>query len=202
MFGRKIELGEGWGVLHVDPQVDFMEGGALAVKGGHDVIDPINQLTDIARRRGVPVAMSADWHPEDTVHFQEFGGPWPVHCVAETAGAAFGPGIDTQGVEIFHKGMSNSDDGYSPWEGTSATTGRSLGEYLAERGVQDLIVDGLATDYCVKAGVLDARKQGLTVYVVKDAIRAVEANRGDRRRAIREMKRAGAQFISSRRIAG
>ncbi len=211
MAEKQIEMGKGWGVLHVDPQVDFMEGGALAVAGGHDVIPKLNRLTAIARRRDVPVAMSADWHPQKTVHFQEFGGPWPVHCVENTDGAKFGPGIDTKGVTVFHKGMSDKDDGYSPWEGKSTTNGESLDSFMERKGVRNLIIDGLATDYCVKAGVLDALKRktwfGLgksryNVFVVEDAIAAVNVKPQDEEDAINEMIAAGAQFIPSRRIAG
>src|SRR5260221_6105175 len=145
-MSRKIELQEGWGVLHVDPQVDFMPGGALGVDHGRDVVKPLNRLTDIARRKGIPIAMSADWHPVDTTHFKEFGGPWPRHCVEKSAGAKFDPDIQTQGVEIFHKGMSHTDDGYSPWEGISASD-QTLDEYYKEHGVHTLVIDGLATDY-------------------------------------------------------
>ncbi|HEX7042350.1 MAG TPA: isochorismatase family protein [Patescibacteria group bacterium] len=204
MTEQPIEIGKGWGVLHVDPQVDFMEGGALGVDGGHSVIKPINRLTRLARMRDLPVAMSADWHPKDTKHFQK----WPVHCVAGTNGAKFGPGIDTYEVEIFHKGMSREDDGYSPWEATSAKNSkRTLDGYFRRKGVRNLIVDGLATDYCVKAGVLDALKkktifgrQRYNVFVVEDAIAAVNLNPEDGANAISEMKKAGAQFIPLRRI--
>lgn len=209
MTEHKIRIGKGWGVLHVDPQVDFMEGGALGVNGGHGVIDPINRLTKLARAKNIPIAMSADWHPRDTVHFQEFGGPWPVHCVAGSEGAQFGPGVDTAGVEVFHKGMSNKDDGYSPWEGKSVTNGQDLNSYLRKRGVRNLIVDGLATDYCVKAGVLDALKQKTifgrrryNVYLVEDAIAAVNLKPDDGENAISDMKAAGATCIPLRRIAG
>ena len=199
MFERKIHLGKGWGVLHVDIQNDFVSG-SLAVKNGEQVIQPANNISTIALRRGVPIAASADWHPRQTTHFAEFGGKWPVHCVADTEGAAFDSRFKTDGLVVFHKGMSTKDDGYSPWEGKTAK-GVSLDTFFKRRGVNKLVVDGLATDYCVRAGVLDALAKGYEVYVPKDAIQAVNLSANDGENAIAEMQAKGAHFVDSKRFA-
>lgn len=180
-------------LLVVDVQNDFCPGGALPVPEGDRVIPVLNRLAD--RFGGAPVYASRDWHPPDTRHFQAFGGPWPVHCVAGTRGAELHPDLRLPpSAVIVSKGQDRADDGYSAFEATTPE-GRRLPDDLRERNVTDLVVGGLATDYCVRASVLDARRAGLRVTVVTDAVAGI--GRDDTARALEEMRQAGARLLSS-----
>jgi len=176
-------------LLIVDVQNDFCPGGPLAVKGGDQVVPVINRLLE----RFPLVVASKDWHPLDTVHFQE----WPVHCLRDTPGAEFHPDLNKEKInEVFLKGTENKDDGYSAFEATN----KRLKEFLKEKGVEELYVAGLATDYCVKASALDAVKNGVKTFVVADAVRGVDVKPGDSERAITEMKKNDIQFVTSAQI--
>ncbi len=176
-------------MLVVDVQNDFCPGGALAVPDGDKVVPVINALMD----RFWLVVASKDWHPSRSVHF----GKWPVHCVHNTPGADFHPGIQSVKIkQVFLKGTKDKDDGYSAFEATNV----DLTSYLRERGVTDLYVTGLATDYCVKASAIDAVKNGFKTYVVKDAVAAVDVSPGDGEKAIEEMKKSGVTMISSQEL--
>ena len=176
-------------LLIVDVQHDFCPGGALAVKDGDKVVPVINSLME----RFDMVISSQDWHPADTVHFEK----WPPHCIAGTVGADFHPELEWAKIDLrLLKGTENSDDGYSAFEATNA----SLTSILQENGVPSLYVCGLATDYCVKASVLDALKEGFHTYVITDAIAAVNQKPGDDRRALQEMYTNGCILVESDRI--
>ncbi len=178
-------------LLIVDVQNDFCAGGALEVAHGNDVIPVLNRLAAHMSALGLPVYASRDWHPSKSRHFAINGGAWPVHCVAGTEGARLHPDLDLPpGTLIVTKGIGLDDDGYSDFEGEIAGRGGLLAD-LRARGVTDLIVGGLATDYCVRATALDARKEGFGVTVVTDAIRPVDVKPGDGQRALEEMKAAG-----------
>ncbi|HKF75294.1 MAG TPA: nicotinamidase [Candidatus Dormibacteraeota bacterium] len=175
-------------LLIVDPQVDFCPGGALPVPGGDAIFPAINQLAGRLRL----VVASRDWHPPDHCSFQSRGGPWPVHCQAGTPGADFHPDLDQTPLrEVFSKGTDPARDAYSAFDGTA------LGGWLRERGVRRLLVAGLATDYCVRASVLDALREGLEVVVLQDAVGAVDPRPGDGARALDEMRSAGAAVARS-----
>jgi nicotinamidase/pyrazinamidase len=184
-------------LLIVDVQNDFCPGGALAVPQGDQVVPVLNRVIETLRSAGVPVYASRDWHPAETKHFQSGGGPWPPHCVAGTAGAGFHPELKLPpDTIVISKGTDPASDGYSPFEGRT-DEGRSLLDDLRHRGVTHLYVGGLATDYCVRAAVLDARKLGLEVTVLTDAVRGVDVQPGDSARALEEMARAGARLATS-----
>lgn len=184
-------------LLVVDVQNDFCSGGALAVPGGDSVVLPINRLTAAYAAAGAPIFASRDWHPPGSSHFTEGGGIWPVHCVAETNGAAFHPELALPPeTAVLSKGTALDADGYSAFDGT-ITGGESLKQALDTRTVEHLTVCGLATDYCVRASVLDACRQGLRVSVVSDAIAAVNLHAGDGPQAIKEMRAAGAEFVDA-----
>ena len=173
-------------LLIVDVQNDFCPGGSLAVPEGDKVVAVINELM---RRFDVIVA-SKDWHPPETVHFRN----WPTHCVQNTQGAEFHPQLEGSRIpQVFLKGTGDRDDGYSAFEATNV----SLEEYLKSKGVTDLYVTGLATDYCVRASVLDAVRRGFLTSVVTDAVAAVDVNPDDGRRALEEMAAAGARLVIS-----
>ena len=181
-------------LLIVDLQNDFCPGGALAVDGGDQVLPVMNRLAARAAALGWPVYASRDWHPVDSAHFADHGGPWPAHCVAGTPGARLHPDLALpSGAMIVSKGTTRDDHGYSAFDGT--VTGRGLlADDLRARGVDHLIVGGLATDYCVLASVLDARRHGLAVRLVDDGVRAVKRDPGDGARAIDQMRKAGADI--------
>jgi nicotinamidase/pyrazinamidase len=175
-------------LLIVDPQVDFCPGGALAVPQGDAIFPAVNE---VASRVPLVVA-SRDWHPADHCSFEARGGPWPPHCQAGTPGAEFHPALDRSHLaEVFSKGSDRDQEAYSAFDGTG------LAEWLRSRHVRRLLVGGLATDYCVRASVLDARREGFEVAVLEDAIGAVEVHPGDGARALAEMRAAGAELSRS-----
>lgn len=184
-------------LLVIDVQRDFCGGGALAVPDGDAVVRVINDLAARADGAGLPIYASRDWHPPVTNHFNTSGGPWPEHCVAGTPGAEFHPDLRLPaGTVVVSKGDLSGRDGYSAFDG-HLDDGRPLAQALAEQGIERLIVGGLATDYCVKHSVLDARALGLEVVVVQDAIRGVDVAPGDSGRAVETMEAAGAVFVDS-----
>ncbi len=179
-------------LLVVDVQKDFCPGGTLAVPGGNRVVSVLNGYIAGAEAHGTPVYASRDWHPVVTSHFKPYGGTWPAHCVQHTAGAGFHPDLHLPASAIvISKGQDPASHGYSAFEGMTSA-GRRLLDDLRARGVTHLQVGGLATDYCVKQSVLDARRFGLDVTVLGDAIAGVDLQTGDSARALDEMRRAGA----------
>ena len=175
-------------LLIIDFQNDFTSGGALAVPEGDGIAEPVKRL---AERFDVVVA-TRDWHPPDHASFKAQGGPWPVHCVQGTRGAQFHPAMDQVDLDaVVDVGRGREDEGYSGFEKSD------LARILRDRDVDELYVFGLATDYSVRALVIDACKEGFEVTVVKDAVRGVEVNEGDSERAFQDMCEAGARIASS-----
>lgn len=188
---------KGAALLIVDVQNDFCPGGALPVPDGDRVVEPLSLVAGFFAAAGLPVLASRDWHPPVTKHFSGFGGVWPPHCVQESSGAAFHPALRLpKGALVISKGGDPDSDSYSAFDGRSAD-GRSLGEILTTLGVGHLYVGGLATDYCVRSSVLDARKAGLEVTLLTDAVAGVEISAGDSEKALQEMERAGAGFSTT-----
>lgn len=190
-------------LLIVDLQNDFCPGGALPVAEGDRIAGPINELLDSFDM----VVATRDWHPPDHGSFvgvevdpERWDGTdppsiWPVHCVQGTPGAELHPDLEQAKVDVvIDKGQDRWSQGYSGFQDTR------LGDLLRERGVDRLFVTGLATDYCVKNTVLDARRLGFDVTVVEDAIRGVEVEPGDSEHAIEQMKAAGAELARSSQI--
>jgi nicotinamidase/pyrazinamidase len=189
----------------VDLQNDFADpAGSLAVHGGANLVPIINAEIAMARSEAATVVFTQDWHPESTPHFAKDGGMWPVHCVAGTWGAELHPDVDIDAAVSaprVRKG-TNGEDGYSGFTMrdplTGATTPTELEELLRTAGIEWVVVCGLATDYCVKATVVDARRLGFETAVLLDAVRPVELAAGDGARAIEEMIAAGAHSWSTR----
>lgn len=180
----------------VDVQNDFCPGGSLAVPEGDQVVPVLNQYARRFQDAGAPIFASRDWHPEKTKHFKSGGGFWPPHCVQGTRGAEFHKDLALPAeAVIISKGMDPGEDAYSCFQAQDPN-GIDFAVALGERGVQRLFVGGLATDYCVKATVLDALREGYEIVVLEDAIRAVNVNPGDGDRALAEMKVAGAAFAT------
>ena len=181
-------------LLIVDVQNDFCTGGALAVPKSDPVIPALNRHIATAAAAHAPIFASRDWHPAVTNHFAVYGGPWPVHCVADSPGARFHDGLDLPSdAVIISKGQNEQKPGYSAFEGQTSE-GTPFGDALRQHGVTHLYVGGLATDYCVKHTVLDALAAGLRVTVLGDAIAGVDVHPGDSQRAIEEMRAKGAEF--------
>lgn len=179
-------------LIVVDVQNDFCPGGSLAVANGDEVVAPLNELMKEFLDRGEPVFKTRDWHPATAKHFAAYGGIWPVHCVRNTSGAEFHPDLfDDPRITIISKGIDESADGYSGFDGTN------LAQILREQEVKEVWVGGLATDYCVKHTVLDALQQGFEVKALADAMRAVNVNPDDGAQAVAEMRAAGAEIVGS-----
>jgi nicotinamidase/pyrazinamidase len=184
-------------LLVVDVQNDFADpAGSLSVAGGAGIVPYVNDQVRAARDAGSLVVYTQDWHPQHTPHFAVDGGIWPVHCVRDTWGAELHPDLLVEGP-VVRKG-SNGEDGYSGFtmrDPISATTvPTELRGLLADAGMTAVTVCGLATDYCVRATVLDAMSLGFATTVLTDGIRAVDLAPGDGQRAVDEMRAAGARI--------
>ncbi len=197
-------------LLLVDLQNDFMPGGALAVADADKVIPVAN---DLISRFDLVVA-TQDWHPPDHGSFAanhedgkvfdriDLNGLaqtlWPTHCVQNTGGALFAPGLNTAGINrVFPKGTDSTVDSYSGFydNGKRASTG--LADWLRSQGVTALTVMGVATDYCVKFTVLDALEEGFDVTLHLPGCRGVDLQSGDSEKAIETMREAGASTQNS-----
>lgn len=189
----------------VDLQNDFADpAGSLSVRGGEAVVVAAADEAAAAARAGSFVVHTRDWHPAATPHFAKDGGIWPVHCVAGTWGAAFHPGVAVIGP-VVDKG-THGEDGYSGFTMRDPTTGATLATdlegLLRERGIERVVVVGLATDYCVRATALDATRLGFPTTVVGGAIAAVDLRTGDGAAAIAEMEAAGVEVTVRPPIGG
>ncbi len=181
----------------VDVQNDFADpAGSLYVLGCGPALARINDEVSHAEADGAFVAYTQDWHPPSTPHFAKDGGVWRVHCVADTWGAELHPALAVAGPSV-HKG-SNGEDGYSGFTMRDPVTGEArptaLESLLRDRGVERVVVCGLATDYCVRGTVLDARRLGFETVVLTQAVAAVELAPGDGEQALAEMAAAGARL--------
>lgn len=197
-------------LLVVDVQYDFLPGGALAVKDGDQIIPIINKI----QPKFDLVVATQDWHPTDHGSFAanhkgkrpgeiiKLAGLdqvlWPVHCLQHTAGAAFHHDLDWQSWDaVFQKGINPVVDSYSGFYDNNRMQDTGLSKYLKNKGVKEIYVVGLATDYCVKYTVLDAISEGFETYLVEDATRGVNILPEDSQKAVQEMVQAGARVIHS-----
>ncbi len=173
-------------LIIVDVQNDFCPGGALPAPEGDKVVPVLNRISD----KFPLVVASRDWHPEDSVHFEK----WPAHCVENSDGADYHPELNKKNIKVhLLKGTGNIDDGYSAFEATN----ENLELLLREKGVDEVYIGGLTTEYCVKSTAIDSINKGFKTYVVKDAIEGVKQNPGDVDSALDEMKGAGIELITS-----
>ena len=173
-------------LLIVDFQNDFTSGGALAVPDGDAIAPRLNELIDSG---GFDLVVATrDWHPPDHASFAAQGGPWPPHCVQGTHGAELNAALDRARVDaIVDAGYRRDLEGYSGFEETA------LAELLRERGIDELTVVGLATDYCVKETAADALREGFRVAIDRAGVRGIDVEPGDSERALDELAAAGAQ---------
>ena len=196
-------------LLLVDIQNDFIPGGALEVKNGDEVIDVAN----MAMKHFNHIVATQDWHPADHKSFAcqhegknigdfiELNGVpqilWPDHCVVNTNGAEFAPGLNTFSItKIIQKGLDREVDSYSGFFDNAQDHATGLESYLIAQGLDDLYIAGLATDYCVKYTALDARRLGFKTSLIIEGVRGVELNPGDCDAAIEEMEKAGVKVVS------
>jgi nicotinamidase/pyrazinamidase len=191
------EYGPKTALIVVDVQNDFADpAGSLSVSRAGRILPRINAEVTAAREAGAPVVYTQDWHPESTPHFAKDGGIWPVHCVAGTWGAELHPDLVVDG-EIVRKG-SNGEDGYSGFSMRDPVSGAEiptpLDRMLRTQGVDRVVICGLATDYCINATALDARRLGYETVVPIRAIAAVNLQPGDDERALIAMASAGAEL--------
>ena len=187
---RSLRVGDA--LLVVDMQNDFMPGGALGVHGGDQIIPEVNRLVETFIARRLPIVFSRDWHPPNHCSFKEQGGIWPVHCVRDTKGAAFTPGLSMPSdPSVVSKATRVDHEAYSAFDGTG------LSELLTRLGATRVFIVGLATDYCVLETVRDARREGFEVVVLKDGVRAVNIHPEDGSRALEEMAGLGARILTA-----
>jgi nicotinamidase/pyrazinamidase len=194
----------------VDIQNDFLPGGPLGVPEGDKVVPVANAIEE----RFDLVVATMDWHPPDHGSFAtnhpgqkpgeyiDLGGVrqilWPPHCVQNTRGAEFAPGLETARIrKTFRKGVDPGIDSYSAFFDNGHRKATGLGDYLREQGVDEVFLMGLATDYCVKYSALDAGDLGFRTTLIEDGCRGIELQDGDIARAIGEMREAGVRVIGS-----
>lgn len=201
-------------LLLIDLQNDFAPGGALAVREGDQVVSVANRLIKEKNHLFDFIVATQDWHPKNHKSFasqnsgskpgelRELGGlpqiMWPDHCVQQTKGAEFIPGLQMSQVDkIVQKGTDAQIDSYSGFYDNGHRKATELKEYLKSKNVDEVIVLGLATDYCVKFTALDARQLGLKTTLIRDGSRAVNLQPGDEAQAIEEMTKVGVKVMTS-----
>lgn len=191
-LGRRLGLRAGDALLVVDVQRDFLPGGRLAVPGGEQTLAPLNAYIAAFEARGLPIVMTRDWHPANHCSFTSAGGRWPPHCVEGSPGAEFPDALHiAPSARIISKGSDPYAEAYSGFSGTQLST------LLRDLEVRRVFIGGLATDYCVRATVLDARTHGFDVVVLSDAIKGVNTAPGEETHAIAEMLAHGATLFQS-----
>ena len=200
-------------LILVDIQNDFLPDGALAVRHGDEIIPIVNKL----QPKFELVVMTQDYHPANHGSFAEnhpglrpydvvnLNGLqqvlWPAHCVQGSPGAEFSRALDIRNVDrIFQKGTDPGVDSYSGFFDNGRKKATGLGDYLSEKGVTEVYVCGLATDFCVKYTALDALSLGFKTFLIEDASRGVEINEGDVKKAVAELQAAGVAITKSRNI--
>jgi nicotinamidase/pyrazinamidase len=179
-------------LLVIDIQKDFCEGGILAARNTGSLLGPLNRAVLAASSARIPVVFTRDWHPIDHGSFVGQGGPWPPHCVQNSEGAEFAPGLTIpKNSLILNKGVAQGDDGYSMFVGTP------LLEWLRRDNIESVAVCGIATEYCVLESVKDGLRNQFKVYLLEDLIRPIERDVGDSDKALAEMQLLGAIIMKS-----
>ncbi|MDR2518112.1 MAG: bifunctional nicotinamidase/pyrazinamidase [Spirochaetaceae bacterium] len=204
---------------YTSPSGKYRPDGALAVSGAHEIIDPLNALSEQAAAAGARVILTADWHPAGHVSFAssrkgaapgsaadapEVSGQalWPVHCVQGEDGAAFHDRLNTKRAHlILRKGFRPELDSYSAFFENDRKTPTGLEGFLKGLGITTVLIGGLATDYCVRYSALDAAALGYRVIVLTDAVRGVGYPEGSVEQALSAMEQAGVILADSREAA-
>jgi len=200
MTERLEHYDAGTALVVVDVQNDFTDpAGSLAVADAEAIVPEVNARVAACRAAGGAVVYTQDWHPARTPHFDTDGGPWPVHCVRDTWGAALHPDLDVDGP-VVRKGVDGGDgySGFSVRDPVSGDVERTeLGTLLEERGARRVVVVGLAGDVCVAATAEDAAALGYDVVVPLAATRMVELHEGDGTRAVERLRAAGVEVVEA-----
>lgn len=190
-------------LLLIDIQNDFLPGGALEVPRGDEVVAVANRLMPTYKL----VVATQDWHPANhrsfiTQHPDHRVGDvitldgitqvlWPDHCVQGTVGAEFAAELDVNAIHhVIQKGTDRNIDSYSGFFDNARRRATGLETFLREKGVDEVHIVGLATDYCVKFTALDAAELGFQTVVLTEGTRGVELNEGDCEQALRQMQAA------------
>jgi nicotinamidase/pyrazinamidase len=177
-------------LLIVDPQIDFMPQGALPVPQGDEIIPIVNAWIKAAEKIGIPIAISRDWHPPNHISFKERGGPWPVHCVRETPGAAFHPDLAIpQDAIVIDKAIDPDYEAYSAFQGITHDTHIPVPELLRQLGIRRIWIAGLALDYCVYHSAITAHELGYEFHVILPACRAISQENSPK--IIKQLKELG-----------
>jgi len=174
-------------LIVVDMQKDFMPGGSLPVPEADRIIPKVEEYIRKFKENGALIIATRDWHPENHISFKEQGGPWPKHCVQNTEGAKFVVKLPEDAI-IISKADKPDKEAYSGFEGTN------LAEILKNKGVNEVYICGVATEYCVKATALDALKYGFDVYILRDAIKGIDPEGEER--ALKELEEKGAKIVT------
>ncbi len=187
-------------LIVVDVQNDFADpAGGLRVAGADGILPYLNAQIAAALAGDALVVYTQDWHPPSTPHFAKDGGPWPVHCVAGTWGAALHPTLTADAGPAVRKG-SNGEDGYSGFTmrdpGSGHLVPTELASLLRAHGIRRVVICGLATDYCVRATALDAVALDYPAGVLVEGVRAVDLQPGDGAAALAELADAGVELVA------
>jgi nicotinamidase/pyrazinamidase len=196
MAEAEKEIKAGDALIVVDVQNDFCPGGALAIAEGDKAAEELNRWIEAALEKHALIYVSRDWHPAAHPSFVSEGGPWPVHCVEDTPGAEFFPGLKALSLarslaKVVTKGVRYDRDQYSAFDETG------LAYELRKRSVGRVWIGGLALDVCVKATALDAVREGFETHVILAGCRPVTAEGG--RQAVEELLKAGV-FVEERQL--
>lgn len=195
-LGEQLGLRAGDALIVIDMQRDFLPGGSLAIRGADEIVVAVNAYLAAFEDRSLPILLTRDWHPPEHGSFKHRGGSWPPHCVQGTAGAEWAKGLQVpSSAHVISKGMDIHEEGYSAFSNVR------LFDVLRAEGAKRVFVAGVATDYCVRATVLDARKLGFEVILLNDAVRGVNREHGDESRALREMMESGVSIFERSHLA-
>ncbi len=188
MSQPKTLLKDHHGLLIVDVQNDFFPGWELPVEGADSIVAVLNKWIGAAQAREIPIYSSRDWHPIRHLSFKDQGGLWPVHCLQDSPGAWFHPGLNLPEDTVkITKGVRFDQDQNSAFDQTG------FAEQLSRDAVTHLWVGGLALDVCVLATVLDSRREGLEVNLIREATKPVDAKEGEK--ALQKMREAGVLIL-------
>lgn len=191
-----IQLVAGDALMIIDMQNDFLEGGSLEVPGSNALIPVFNCYIVRFQQSRLPVIATRDWHPPDHCSFVQQGGPWPPHCIAGSAGAAFHADLALPAdTHVISKAITREADAYSAFSGTG------LQSLLQSLHIQRIFVGGVATEYCVHETVKDALQLGYSVTVLQDATQAINRKPHDGIKAIDDMIVHGATLTQFQELA-
>jgi nicotinamidase/pyrazinamidase len=210
---ERIRIEDTDALIIVDMQNDFMPSGALGVKGGDEIVTPVNRLAEMFHSGNRLVVMTQDWHPPNHLSFASAHGMkpyapyeskgigpvlWPDHCIQGTRGAGFHPQVQAKLAKaIIRKGYHMAVDSYSTFIENDKKTGTGLSGYLNALGKKRVFLCGLALDYCVYHSAVDGRDLGFDVVVPIDLTRAIDSPLGRLAETLEIMAERQVEFVRS-----